>query len=398
MADNQSNGTRPQEGAPMSAAEIYANARALSGFLREKSDQIEEARTLPREVVARMRDAGVFRIAMPKIWGGPELSTIEISEVIEEVSQASASAGWCVMIGCDSGFMSAFLDDAVGRKLYPHLDMVTAGSITPSRADRVEGGYRISGQWPFGSGINHADVVMAACVVYENGAPTTDGGAPVVRCMMAPASSFEVLDTWHTTGLRGTGSNDFRASDLFIPHEHSFSFTGPIKRDGTLYRHRLNFFTKIPGVPLGMARAMIDQVAAAMQTKVELPSQRLYKNAARVQNAIAEAEMILGAARAYAYSTLEGHWKRLKANERLTERERADIVLSRINSAQAARRVIRMLFDTVGGSAIYSARGPFDRALRDIETLCQHLGVQRRVLEHVGAMLLKSDAAPFPFL
>jgi alkylation response protein AidB-like acyl-CoA dehydrogenase len=95
---------------------------------------------------------------------------------------------------------------------------------------------------------------------------------------------------------------------------------------------------------------------------------------------------------------LEGHWKRLKANERLTERERADIVLSRINSAQAARRVIRMLFDTVGGSAIYSARGPFDRALRDIETLCQHLGVQRRVLEHVGAMLLKSDAAPFPFL
>jgi hypothetical protein len=251
MADNQSNGTRPQEGAPMSAAEIYANARALSGFLREKSDQIEEARTLPREVVARMRDAGVFRIAMPKIWGGPELSTIEISEVIEEVSQASASAGWCVMIGCDSGFMSAFLDDAVGRKLYPHLDMVTAGSITPSRADRVEGGYRISGQWPFGSGINHADVVMAACVVYENGAPTTDGGAPVVRCMMAPASSFEVLDTWHTTGLRGTGSNDFRASDLFIPHEHSFSFTGPIKRDGTLYRHRLNFFTKIPGVPFG---------------------------------------------------------------------------------------------------------------------------------------------------
>src|SRR5271166_4589127 len=376
MADIQSSGTRPQAGAPMSVADIYANARALNQFLREKSDQIEEARTLPREVVARMREAGVFRIAMPKMWGGPELSTIEISEVIEEVSQASASAGWCVMIGCDAGFMSAFLDDAVGRKLYPHLDMVTAGSITPCRADRVDGGYRISGQWPFGSGINHADVVMAACVVYENGAPMTNGGATVVRLMMAPASSFEILDTWHTTGLRGTGSNDFRASNLFIPDEQSFSFTGPIKRDGTLYRHRLNFFTKFPGVPLGMARAMIDQVSAAMQTKVELPSQRLYKNAVRVQTAIAEAEMILGAARSYAYCALERHWKRLKANEKLTERERADIVLSRINSAQAARQIIRMLYDTVGGNAIYSARGPFDRALRDVETLCQHLGVQ----------------------
>ena len=113
-----------QAGAPMSVADIYANARALSGFLRDKSDEIEEARRLPSEVVARMREAGVFRIAMPKIWGGPELSTIEINEVIEEVSRANASAGWCITIGCDSGFLSAFLDDAVGRKLYPRLDMV----------------------------------------------------------------------------------------------------------------------------------------------------------------------------------------------------------------------------------------------------------------------------------
>ena len=93
---------RPQLGQPMSTADIYANARALSSFLREKSAEIDEARRLPPEVVARLREAGMFRLMMPKEWGGPELSPIEQVEVIEELAKANASAAWCVMIGCDS--------------------------------------------------------------------------------------------------------------------------------------------------------------------------------------------------------------------------------------------------------------------------------------------------------
>ena len=150
------------QGPSMSVSEICANARALSGYLREKATEIEEARRLPAEVVARVREAGLFRLTMPKIWGGPEFSTIEQVEIIEEVSRANSAVGWCVMIGCDSGIYSGFLDDAAGRKLYPHLDMSTAGWVWPAgRADRVDGGYRVSGQWMFGSGITHADVVSA---------------------------------------------------------------------------------------------------------------------------------------------------------------------------------------------------------------------------------------------
>jgi alkylation response protein AidB-like acyl-CoA dehydrogenase len=398
MAQDDATVTARQAGDPMSTADIYTNARALSDFLREQSDAIEEARTLPAEVVKRMREAGLFRIAMPKIWGGPELSTIEINEVIEEVSRANASAGWCVAIGADSGFTSSFLDDAIARKLYPRLDMVTASSITPSRADRVEGGYRLGGQWPFASGIKHADVVVAACVIFENGAPATNGGAPTMRLMAAPATSFEVVDTWHTTGMRGTGSYDFRAANLFIPEEHTFSFTQPPKREGALYRDPFNFVAKAYGVLFGMARAMIDRVREVMETKAESPSGRLYKNTSRVQTAIAEAEMILGAARAYAYSALERHWKRLDAGEDATEKNRIDLALARVYSAQAARQVIRSLYDMVGSNAIYAQRGPFDRALRDIETLCQHFAFQRRVLENVGAVLLRADAPPSPYL
>jgi indole-3-acetate monooxygenase len=186
---------------PLSASEIYANARELGSYLKEKSDEIEEARRLPPEVVERMREAGMFRLAMPKAWGGPELSTIEQVEVIEELSKANTSAGWCVMIGCDSGFLTGYLEDRVARQLMPRLDTISAGNVFPTgRADRVEGGYKISGQWPFGSGITHADIGQATCIVFENGAPMMNGGVPISRRMVAPESAYEIVDNWYTTG------------------------------------------------------------------------------------------------------------------------------------------------------------------------------------------------------
>jgi indole-3-acetate monooxygenase len=336
---------------------------------------------------------------MPKDWGGPELSTIEQVEVIEELSKANTSVGWCVMIGCDSGFVAGYLDDSVARKLFLRLDMATAGNFFPTgRADRVEGGYKINGRWAFGSGITHADLAMSTCAIFENGAPVTNAaGMPVSRRMVAPVSAYEIVDNWYTTGMRGTGSVDFCAADLFIPEEHSYSVFEPAKREGTLWRRPTTFIAKASGVPLGAARAMIDLVSETMQSKVEFPGGRPYKNLARIQSAIADAEMMLGAARSYVFSAVEREWNRLEHHEVPTEKERADSWLSRVNIAQSARNVIRMLYDAVGGNAIYSKKGPFDRALRDAETWCQHLAFQRRTLEWVGAMLLKSDGPPaFP--
>src|SRR5262249_16211248 len=143
--------------APMSATDILGNARGLNGYLREKSDEIEEARRLPDEVAERLRDAGMFRLMMPKEWGGPEMRPAAEVEGIEELAKGNASAAWCVMIGCDSGFFAGFLEDEAAREIYPRLDMATAGSATPTgRAERVAGGYRVTGQWAFGSGVTHA--------------------------------------------------------------------------------------------------------------------------------------------------------------------------------------------------------------------------------------------------
>ncbi len=392
--------TRPPAEAPMSAADIYANARALAGYLKEKSPEIDDARRLPSEVASRLREAGMFRLMMPKEWGGPELSPTQQVEVIEVLAKANASAAWCVMIGCDSGFFAGYLDDAAAREIYPRLDMSTAGSIQPTgRAERVEGGFRVTGQWSFGSGVSHADVVGLSCMLYEKGAPVMKSkGSPVTCGMLTPAANVEVIDNWHTTGMRGTGSSDYRVKDLFVPERFLFNLRPPARREGILWRRSTNFLPKVSGVPLGAARAAIDFVTEMMQTKVEMPSGRAYKNIARIQSVIADAEMMLGAARAYVFSAMEREWTRLQKNEPPNVRERADAWLSRVNAAQSARDIIRMLYDAVGSAAIYSERSPLDRALRDAETWCQHIVSQRKTLEMIGGMLLNADAPLLPYV
>src|SRR5688572_29694905 len=139
--------------------------RDLRAQIRACATEITSKRTLPDDIVQALRDAGAFRMPMPTAWGGPELPILEQIEVIEEASYANGSVGWCVMIGCDTGYYSAFLDDSVAREAFPSLDGVTAGLAQPATsAVKVDGGYRVSGRWRFGSGINHADHVVGGAI------------------------------------------------------------------------------------------------------------------------------------------------------------------------------------------------------------------------------------------
>jgi hypothetical protein len=164
------------------------------------------------------------------------------------------------MIGSDSGFYSAFLDDVAARELWTDIDDVTAGWLFPGgQAVPVDGGFRVSGRWKFGSGCTHADVMVAGCIVMnDNGVPVFGpDGMPVVRTAVARADCFEVIDTWHTTGLAGSGSNDYACQGLFVPVEHTFSLAEPVKRDGPLHAIPGGFLANMQAVALGLARRAI---------------------------------------------------------------------------------------------------------------------------------------------
>ncbi len=385
-----------QVGEPLSGGDIWENAKDLRQFLADKSDDIEEARRLTPDVVSAMKEAGLFRMNMPRIWGGPEMTSMEQVEVIEEISRGDASAGWCLMIGCDSGLYSGFLEDSVARKLFPRLDMVQAGWVYPmGQAHETDGGYKVKkGQWAFCSGSTHTDNIAAGCTIFKNGEPKLgENGLPEWRIVIAPKDQWDVQDTWHTTGLRGTASNDYtiKGEEMFVPAEHTFSFVEP-KRDGTLWVKPDTLLRKMSGIPLGVARAAIDFAIGTLKDKVEMPTFKPYRSNPRVQSSIAEAEMMLGAARSYVFKSLETQWAKLEKGEALTEKERADVWMSRLNAFQSAREIVRILYDTVGGSAIYAQKGPLDRAMRDTTTMCQHLVGQRKTSEIVGALLLEDDS------
>lgn len=369
---------------------ILANARSLVPFLKDRAPDCEEQRQLTPDVVDALRQAGVFRMLMPRSWGGPELSTLEQIEVIEEVSRGDASAGWCAMIGSDSGLYSGFVEDDAARRLWPRLDMAQSGWIHPvGRADVVPGGYRVSGEWMFCSGSTHADNVAAGCLVYSDGQPLYVKGRKQWRLVVAPAAEWVFEDNWHTTGLKATASRDYttRGPNMFVPEEHCFSFLEP-KREGTLWARPDALLRKMAGVPLGLARGVLEEVSGIVAGKIERPSGTRYSDLARVRTDVAEAQMLLGAARSYVFRALETQWRKIERNEEMTARERADVWLSRLNAFQVARAITRRLYDTIGGSAIFTRRSGLCRALRDAETMCQHVVGQRSGLARIGGLLL----------
>ncbi|KZM74503.1 acyl-CoA dehydrogenase family protein [Nocardia terpenica] len=364
------------------AAEILARAQAVAPLLRERAEEIERQRRLPADVVELLRDTGVFRMGFGKHWGGPELTSIEQTEVIEALAYGDASAGWCAMIGSDTGLYANFLAEPVAREMFPSLDMATAGLLFPvGRAEIVPGGYRLTGRWQFGSGITHADWVVSGAFLYRDGKPEpgADGDPHDSRLMMVPRAEVEVIDTWHTTGLSGSGSCDYTITDVFVPEEHTLVFstvhgpTGPLAQPEVHMRN-------MPGVPLGVARAALDHVRAESAARAD---------DYRLQVTLADCEADLHATRAGVYTAMRREWEVLSGGgtlDDLTPEERAALPLSRLHAFRTARSIVQRLYDLRQTAAIYRPN-PLDRWLRDTTTMCQHVVAQDRILQSAGAHL-----------
>lgn len=374
----------------MDSADIFAAVEALLPEIRERAAETAALRKLPADLADALRSAGAFRLPMPAAWGGPEMSLPDQIRVIEMISAADPATGWCVMIGSDAGFYSAFLDDDAALELWPDLDMVTAGWLMPAgQAKRVDGGYLVNGRWSFGSGCNHADVLVGGCIVVDADGAMEMGehGMPVTRTMMASANRWTIHDTWYTTGLAGSGSNDYSCTDLFVPERHTFAITDPVRRDGPLYRMNGAFFANLHGVPLGLARRAIDEVIAMAKTKVLMPQMVMMSDVPRVREAIADAETRLRSARAYAYGTLDRVWAALVAGEPIDDQLRADLSLSRVHCVHMAKDVAIDMVQLAGTQAIYST-SVLDRLVRDAITMSQHVVAGPVIKEMAGGLAM----------
>jgi alkylation response protein AidB-like acyl-CoA dehydrogenase len=379
----------------LDATAILANARALTDTIREQREAIEEGRRLPESLVDALSSAGAFRIAMPRSWGGPEMSPLEQIELIETLAYADPSVAWCVSILSDSGFYAGFLEEPVAQKLFPDLDARCAGMLAPvGQAEIVPGGYRVTGHWAFGSGSRHATHVTGGCLVVQDGKPIIEeDGLPRWRVMLFQPSDVEILDTWYTTGLAGSGSNDYRVKDVFVPAEHSFHVLDRPKRSEPLYAYHGFFFANVPGVPFGLARAALDEARSVAETKRSYPSLLPLAEDAQIQTDFGEAEAILAASRAYVTDAIGGAWKTLECGDDLSPAQRVNIGLCIVYAGQSAQRVVDLACGIAGSTALYR-RSPLERLRRDMITLSSHLVHQRKTYAAAGSILLGAQARP----
>jgi alkylation response protein AidB-like acyl-CoA dehydrogenase len=381
---------------------ILHSAIAMAPKIHAAREEIERGRRLPQPIIQAMKDAGIFGMAMPVAWGGPELDPLTQFRVLETLAMADGSVGWCAMINCDGGYVTAFLDDGVGRAMYPDIQSATAATATTTgQATCVPGGYRVSGRFPFASGCQHCEWVWLGCAVVENGTPRVDSnGVPETRQCLAKLSQCEILDTWYTTGLRGTGSNDLRVDDLFVEAERTFSFqdTTLIRRSGPLYAFPLMFAAKVSAPALGIARHAID---ALIGTVCEKPARRytigerleprkMMRDDVIVQQAVGRAETVLTAARSYLFDVIGDLWETLAKGGDPTAVQIARFTTAPTYIIGECVDVVQLICKSAGGTAVYQ-RGPYDRCLRDILTMNQHVISTLRTYEMAGRLLLGLD-------
>jgi alkylation response protein AidB-like acyl-CoA dehydrogenase len=351
-------------------------------------DEAESERRLSDAVVSAMKNEGLFKLWLPKEMGGAELDLLTYLKTVEEIARIDSAAGWIFANSATSAVQAAFLPEDGAREVYGG-DALTAGSIIPrGRAVPVEGGYRVSGRWPLTSGCHHAAWLGGNCMVFEGEAPRMDpvAGMPDFKLMFFPISDCTILDTWYSTGMRGTGSADYVVEDVFVPEHRTFSiFTAQPRLPGALYKMRIEmqFLTALANVGLGIARSAIDTFVELANAKTPTLSQTTLASRPTIHADVARAEALYQSARAYMHEVAREMTAAVWTVGAVPEEVEARRRLACVQAAEAAEKVVDVMFRLGGMSTIYTGHR-LDRCLRDIHTVNQHMAVSPVWWEKTG--------------
>ena len=362
--------------ADTASSSFIAAAASLAPQIRASAEESERSRRLPMPLVEAMAQAGLFRLWIPRSLGGEEADPMTLVWVVEEVSRADGAAGWCLANGGEYGAFGGYLPQDAAREIYgsdPHIR--TAGALRPSgTAVAVAGGYRVTGRWSLGSGCQHSAWITGGCRILDGDQPRLGAdGTPVVRLLFFPAADCEILDTWHSIGLRGTGSHDYTVTDLFVPAERSFWFRDPPVERGPLYAFPTFalFGPPLAAVPLGIARHAIDILVELAATKTTTRSPQPLREDATMQASLGRAEALLRSGRAFLYDALGEAWNIVCAGDTLSPAQRATLWLATTHAANTAKEATELMF-SAGGSASPYTSSSLERCVRDIHAAAQH--------------------------
>lgn len=370
-------------------ADLLAAAHRLGPGLAARAQEIEDARRIPADVSAEMAAAGFYRMFVPTTLGGLEVAPAIGVEVFETLARADASCGWVAFIGATSGTALVRLPEQAGRRIFHAPETLITGVFAPSgRAVPEDDGFRVNGRWQWGSGSANADWILGGCQIVPDGEGPGDG-TPATHMLLFPRADVELLDTWHVSGLRGTGSTDFEVRDLYVPAEHAVGYLIRKNPDRPLYQFPQ--FTLlalgIAAVTLGAARGALDDLIALAGDKVRAGSRTALANRPHTQMEVARAEARLRAARAFYYEALESAWQPALTGEPVPVEQRRDLRLATTHAVGESVAVVDAMYTLAGGASVYQT-SHLQRRFRDVHVATQHIMVASSTLETTGRLLL----------
>jgi len=368
---------------------LLDRATSLGDLIEAHADDAEQNRRLPAATVDALVEAQMMRMCVPEVYGGPEVDPPTMIRAISELARADGAAGWCSMIASTTSSMSSYLPESTARAIYGDPGIVTGGVFAPNGRGVVTdrdgvAGMTVTGRWAWGSGTQHSDWVMGGVLADDD------------RFRLAWFEQADVVfhDTWHTGGMRGSGSLDYSVADVFVPFERTMQpgVTEPVVESGI---NRFSNFTLlaacVAAVGLGVGRRAIDELVDLAGAKRPQYSSKSLAENSFTQIELASAEARLRGARAFLLDEMDSAWSMIQSGADMTLEHRIGIRLAAVDAARAGVDAADAAFTLAGGAAVYDT-SVLGRCLRDAHVVTQHIQTAPKLKATIGRLLFGLDA------
>jgi alkylation response protein AidB-like acyl-CoA dehydrogenase len=378
--------------------QLLEAARTAADVARAHRVEIERGGRTPPAVVDAFINAGLFRMWLPKALGGLEVDPLSFIQVIEEVSAADGAAGWNLMNGAAYAMMAGFFPEHVARQIWSTPRDIAAGQLPPlGKARAVEGGYAVTGRWRFGSGILHSTWAVSGCTICdESDQPLlTAAGQPQRTFVLTPISDVAIdEDSWHVSGLRGTGSCDYTLTDVFVPQERAFQFLlGKSYQPGPLYHLPPTIFAvPVTSVCIGIARSAVDALVTLVETGSRGSGGPALRDRPSMNFAAARAAGLVDAGHALLCQRVSEVWATACAGEPITLDQRRKLRTAVALSAEMSAQAVDLVWKAAGATSIRES-SVIERCFRDVHAATQHLTISEDVLYDAGRVMFGLEPA-----
>ena len=373
-------------------------AAALRPIARSYQDQTERELRIPPPLVEQLKAAGLYRLVVPRALGGLEADAMTYLRAAELLAEGDGSVGWNIGNSAIGQLIALGLPDAGVEEIFNDgPDTIVAGTAVAGGgiATPVEGGYLVSGRWSFGSGCREAQWMMANFDLRGS-----DGSTVLHRAFFRPAE-VTVIETWDMTGMRGTGSHDWTVNEVFVPHRRTVEVPGRLlinqwqKWPGTLYQLPVHALVgpHHSMAATGIARAGIDALTDLAGAKVPRGRSGLLRDQTQVQDALARAEALLGAAQTYRAAAVDDVWDTVARGRETTLEQRARCRLAASHTADSARQAMDLVYHH-GGSTSFKRESRLAECWRDLHTVGQTVTLAPEWYPIGGRVYLGLDPGP----